>query len=75
MKSSLPPTELMDLAGLSGFALFVPWDTGFAKRAGAWRRWFLASGAIDFEMLDGAQSQVRRVLGKNSSPRVIPQRF
>jgi len=75
VSSPLPPKDVMDFSGVSGFALFVPWNKEFSKRAAAWRRWFVASGATDFEMLDGAQSQVRKVLDKNAVPRVLPQRF
>jgi hypothetical protein len=75
VKSPLPPMEHMDFSGVSGFGLFVPWDKEFSKRAASWHQWFVASGAVDFEMLDGAQSQVRQVLDKNAVPRVLPQRF
>jgi hypothetical protein len=75
VSSPFPPKELMGFPGVSGYALFVPWNREFSERAAAWRRWFIASGATGFEMLDGAQSQVRQVLGKNAAPRVLPQRF
>jgi hypothetical protein len=75
VNSPLPPRGVMGFSGVSSFALFVPWNNEFSKRAAAWRRWFIASGATDFEMLDAAQSQVRKVLDKNAVPRVLSQRF
>ena len=75
VSSPHPPKESMDFGGASAFALFVPWREDFSKRAAAWRRWFIASSAGNFEMLDGAQSQVRQVLDKNATARVLPQRF
>jgi hypothetical protein len=75
VKSSLPPKGRMDFTGVSAFALFVPWDQDFSRRAAAWHDWFVASGATDFAMLDGAQSQVRQVLDKSAVPRILPQRF
>jgi len=75
IKSELPAKAPMEFAGVSGFALFVPWQTDFAGRAAAWRRWFIASGGVSFEMLDGAQSRTRTVLGKSAAPRTLLQRF
>lgn len=75
LKSVLPPTACLEFAGVSGFALFVPWQAGFAERAAAWRRWFVASGGADFEMLDGAQSRTQAVIAKSAALRVLPQRF
>jgi len=75
VSSPLPPKAGMSFAGVSAFALFVPWQKGFAGREAAWRRWFTVNGACAFEMLDGAQSQIRRVLEAGPVPRGLPQRF
>ncbi len=74
--SGYPPAEIHPaFDGITVLALFVPWKSDFHNREGAWRKWFLASGARDFAMLDSAQSQVAPVLAPTSVPRVLRQRF
>jgi hypothetical protein len=68
--SDLPPKALRPFPRTRVAALFVPWEGSAraSRKAEAWRKYFEAAGAAEFEMYDEAESPGLQPLSSNTSP-------
>ncbi len=72
-KTSMPPSEVLPLAGVHVIGLGVPWDDSrWAGMERAWRAFVERSGGVSFTMFDASRMLDRPALPPSVVPRDLP---